>query len=201
MSFEAIPGPEEWAPWTPSEAVAELSRLDAPWHVAAGWAIDLWLGRQTREHFDLEIAVPSSAFAQVREALGGYELFPAEDGRIEPVTEHSALGRQYRVLDGSLGKWRLDIFLEPGDEETWVYRRDPRVQAPRAEITARTSWGIPYLLPQAVLLFKAKAVRAKDDQDFDLCAPLLDPAARVWLRDALGTAHPGHAWLGRLQGP
>jgi hypothetical protein len=29
--------------------------------VAAGWALDLFLGRQTREHGDIEIAVPAAS--------------------------------------------------------------------------------------------------------------------------------------------
>ena len=54
--------------------------VTAPWCVAAGWALDLFRGEQTREHEDLEIAVPTTreAFGQVRNALAGYEI---EDGR------------------------------------------------------------------------------------------------------------------------
>lgn len=48
------------------------------------------------------------------------------------------------------------------------------------------------------LLHRARAVRAKDQVDFDVCAPLLDEVSRAWLREALATAHPGHPWLRRL---
>jgi len=48
------------------------------------------------------------------------------------------------------------------------------------------------------LLHKARAVRPKDQVDFDVCAPLLDGDARTWLRSALEVAHPGHRWLAEL---
>ncbi|MCL4541605.1 MAG: hypothetical protein M1396_04620 [Chloroflexi bacterium] len=34
-----------------------LTDFDRPWFIAGGWAIDLFLGRQTRAHKDVEIAV------------------------------------------------------------------------------------------------------------------------------------------------
>src|ERR1700741_836192 len=32
--------------WTPSEAEQRLTAITAPWYVAAGWALDLFRGRQ-----------------------------------------------------------------------------------------------------------------------------------------------------------
>jgi hypothetical protein len=39
--------------WTPSEVAQRLAGITAPWCVAAGWALDLFRGRQTREHGDI----------------------------------------------------------------------------------------------------------------------------------------------------
>src|SRR3954454_364598 len=43
------------------EAVAYVRDLfegfGAPWLLCGGWAADSWLGRTTREHFDVDIAV------------------------------------------------------------------------------------------------------------------------------------------------
>ena len=39
--------------------------MGTPWYVAGGWAVDLHLGRPTREHEDLEIGVPRERFAEV----------------------------------------------------------------------------------------------------------------------------------------
>lgn len=38
-------------------AVALLAALPCPWFVAGGWAIDLHLGRATRPHGDVDVAV------------------------------------------------------------------------------------------------------------------------------------------------
>ena len=42
------------APLQVAQAMAGFRR---PWFIAGGWAIDLFLGRVTREHADIEIAV------------------------------------------------------------------------------------------------------------------------------------------------
>ena len=66
--------------------------------------------------------------------------------------------------------------------------------------SGRTAGGIPYIAPQIVLLFKAKATREKDQRDFDLAAPLLSTEAREWLAGSLRVIQPGHAWIERLAG-
>ena len=53
---------------------------------------------------------------------------------------------------------------------------------------------LPYLAPEIVLLFKAKAPRAKDEADFAGVLPLLDARRKAWLDAALGLVHPDHPW-------
>jgi len=43
------------------EVAKLLAGVDVPWCVAAGWALDLFHGEVTREHEDLEIAVPAGS--------------------------------------------------------------------------------------------------------------------------------------------
>ncbi|MCI4067015.1 hypothetical protein MRQ36_32395 [Micromonospora sp. R77] len=76
----------------------------------------------------------------------------------------------------------------------WYYLR-----LPYAELIRHTPQGIPYLRPEVVLLFKAKAAREKDRADFDGVLPLLSAAQRRWLDDALGLVHPTHEWRRRLR--
>ena len=87
---------------------------------------------------------------------------------------------------------------EPGDEETWVYRRDESLRAPRSFMVDQTAGGIPFLKAHGTLLFKAKASRPKDEADFGLCLPRLGSDERAWLATALARMHPGHAWLNAL---
>jgi hypothetical protein len=49
-----------------------------------------------------------------------------------------------------------------------------------------------------VLLFKARHLRPKDEDDFARAAPLLTTPQRAWLTGALRRVHPGHPWLAML---
>jgi hypothetical protein len=193
---------EAWRAWHPDEVARELAGVNASWCVVGGWAIDLFLGRQTRAHQDLEIGVPRSQLPAIRQRLARFALHTVRDGEVRalapgelpPLENH-----QNWVLDPGANAWRMDVMLEPGDAETWVYRRDESIRAPRAELVATTKRGIPYLRPEAVLLFKARRSEEKDEQDLAAVLPGLDGKARAWLRDALSRAHPGHPWARRLR--
>src|ERR1700743_545650 len=76
------PGIDAWVPWSPREVATQFAALDVPWCVAGGWALDLWHGRMTREHEDIEIAMPRRHFATVRAALAGLELFVAGNSEV-----------------------------------------------------------------------------------------------------------------------
>ncbi|WP_460529046.1 nucleotidyltransferase domain-containing protein [Flindersiella endophytica] len=65
--------------WTPSEIAHHLTGIAAPWCVAAGWALDLFLGRQTRKHGDIEIAIPAARFPEVRDRFQRHH--PPHPGR------------------------------------------------------------------------------------------------------------------------
>ena len=190
-----------WDGWQPAETARLLAPVEAPWYVAAGWAIDLFLGAQTREHSDLEIAAPSDRFDTVATVLerAGFELYVVGEHEAIPLAqagEALELHHQTWLLDRAAGCWRMDVFREPSDGDTWICRRDESIRLPYAELILRTPDGIPYARPEVVLLFKAKhAHEEKNAADLAAVLPRLDEAAREWLAEALAIAHPGHAWL------
>jgi Aminoglycoside-2''-adenylyltransferase len=191
-----------WDPWRPEEVVRRLEDIDPPWYIASGWAIDLFLGSVRREHADIEIAVPRSRTGEVLAALDGYELFAAgvpSSGFVTalPVQDDSD-SHQTWVREPLSGLWRLDIFSEPSEGETWICRRNSQIRMPYERLIERTEEGIPYGRPEVVLLFKAKAARSKDEDDFAAVLPLLDAERRRWLAGALELVHPGHRWLPQL---
>jgi GNAT superfamily N-acetyltransferase len=188
------PDVEAWDAWRPEEVAALLRDAPVPWAVAGGWAIDLHLGRQTREHEDLEIAIPRADLPVLRPFLAGFELYCVGSGRILPLGDDPPY-HQVWVCEPGPRAWRMDTFLEPGDRQTWVSHRDARVTLPLAEAIRRTAGGIPYLAPATVLFAKAKHARAKDDGDLALTLPTLDAEERAWLAGAIALAHPGHRWL------
>lgn len=198
----ATPDTEAWDCWRPDELAARLRSLTVPWAVAAGWAIDLFLGGEPREHEDLEIIVNRSCFEAVRAALPELDWFAVGDGRVTPIDDASDELHQTWGWDRACGCWRIDVFREPWDEDTWVCRRDPAIRLPIADVIEYTSDGIPYLAPEIVLLFKAKhAARDKDAADLARTLPELAPERRRWLGDALRLVHPGHEWISLVELP
>lgn len=196
-------GDPAWDPWRPADIARLLAGVSVPWYVAAGWAVDLFLGRQTREHGDLEIGVPAPGFGVVRAALAGYRFEVVGSGRAWPLDSPAfRVMHQTWVSEPLTGVYRLDIFREPQRDGAWVCRRDETITLPYERVIRRTADGIPYLAPEIGLLFKAKrAAEPKNRADFAAAAPLLGDDAIGWLRWALQRVHPGHAWIAALPGP
>ncbi|WP_097931911.1 MULTISPECIES: nucleotidyltransferase domain-containing protein [Streptomyces] len=183
--------------WTPDEVAHRLAGISTPWCVAAGWALDLFRGRQTRDHGDIEIAIPEAGFPEVRDRFPGYVFDAAGSGRIweDAPPETLAAVHQTWLRDPATGNYLLDVFREPHDGDTWICRRDETIRLPYSEIVHHTQDGIPFLAPELVLLFKAKHARPKDRRDFDATVPDLTGAQRETLAELLARVHPGHAWL------
>jgi len=191
----------EWRPWRPEEATRRLDGLDAPWCVAAGWAVDLFVGRERREHEDLEIAAPDVAFPQIRSLLPDLDFYPVGDGEVAALSdspERLAETHQTWGLDRAADAWRIDVFREPSTSGEWVCRRNAEIRLSYDELIEQTADGIPYLRPEVVLLFKAKWTRPKDEDDLRDTLPLLDASRRALLGKWIALVHPGHMWLERL---
>ena len=196
------PDLENWDAWRPEQAAELLAGVDVPWYVAAGWAIDLFLGEEPREHSDLEIAVPNARFDEVAEAFAGFEIFVVTPPKVTPLAEARDVlpdTHQTWIREPESGTWRLDIFREPSDGDTWICRRGGTIRLAYEQVIEWTDEGIPYGRPEIILLFKAKhSALEKNKRDFAATLPRLDESRREWLRDALERVHPGHEWLAEL---
>jgi hypothetical protein len=176
--------------------------MDAPWWVAGGWAVDLFLGHQTREHADIEIAVLREDQLVLQRTLAGWDLRIADLGSLTewergvPLApdKHGIWGREPGIRDA----WQLEIALERSEKDRWIYRRDGRVSLSLADLGMRDERGIPYLTPEVVLLYKSKSPRARDDADLHRVLARLGPTKRGWLASAIGIIDPGHRWLEEL---
>ena len=190
------------APWTPDTVTERLAGVGVGWCVVGGWSIDLFLGRQTRDHHDLEIAIERADFRSVRRQLGELDFYVVKNGQLRRLgdeEEPPADTHQTWVFDPVDDAWRVDVMVEPGDADTWVYRRDEQVRAPRSFMVGRTAGGTPFLRPHGALLYKAKSRLPKDEADLDSCLPNLGEDARVWLASAIERVHPEHPWIDRLR--
>lgn len=196
-----VPDQEAWHAWHPTELAQRLSGISLPWCVAGGWALDLWHGVQTREHSDLEFTILRENFSEFRRALGDLAFYTAHAGVVKemPADQNPPAGvMQFWGFDRVAGCWRVDMMIEPGTAESWAYKRDPSYKRPRVEMVMRTDDGVPYLNPSAVLLFKARDRRPKDQQDFERALPKLSVVEREWLKSCLSVLHPGNEWALQL---
>jgi hypothetical protein len=195
-------GSETWDNWDPAAIASQLEGVHARWFVVGGWALDLFHGRTTRKHDDLEIAVPMWDFDLIRDRLSTYEFFVAGAEGFWPVESAGGAFFQYQqtfVRDPQTHLWCVDVMRVPDDREHWICSSDRSIRRPFVEAIARSPEGVPYLRPEFVLLYKGLETRPKDQSDFDAAVPLLSDRARMVLHDALlQTKGVGHPWLPAL---
>jgi hypothetical protein len=192
----------DWAPVTPPAAATLLNGYPGRWWVAGGWSIDLFLGRQTRPHADIDIAVLRCEQHLLRAHFAGWDIRVAHEGELTQWIAGDRLvtpQHQFWARPDAQAKWTLEFLLEDNEGGDWLYRRDAGVRLPLAQIGRMDAGGVPYLCPEVSLLYKAKGAEIeRNAMDFEAALPKLGTAQRTWLRKALGRAHPEHAWIARL---
>ena len=192
-----------WDPLTPMEVSVLLAELDTPWWIAGGWAIDLHLGHQTREHEDIDVLILRDDQLALSEALAGWDLWAADPpgslrrwarGEVLPGAVHDIWCRRTAT-----SPWCLQIMIDDAADGEWRYRRDARIHRPVQELDGPASDAARRVLaPEVQLLQKSKNPRAKDEADFLAVDELLDTTQTQWLRTALSLVSPEHPWLARL---
>jgi hypothetical protein len=198
----ATPENTRWEPLTPQQVGERLRGLEIPWWIAGGWALDLFLGRQTRAHNDIEIAIFRDDLDKLRAHLRGWECFIAETGTLTPLGDKEPLpptAHEIWSREKKRETWQLEILIEERQGARWTYRRDAVVGALAKDIGRFSNEGIPYIRPDIQLLYKSKGARASDEADLITVLPRLDPAQRATLSAWLWTTDPGHRWLERLK--
>lgn len=179
-----------------------MGAFPRPWAVAGGWAIDLFLGRETRSHADVDVAIFRDDQLALREHLRGWTWRKVVDGELQDWPDGEWLPPGVFELHAerrdASGPSHLEILLNEREGERWIYRRDARVSCPIEEAILTSAEGIPILSPVIVLLYKAKGTREMDERDFAVVRDALGAERRAWLRAALETAHAGHRWIEQL---
>ena len=187
-TFQALYG--RWDPLEPGPVAELFAGVPVRWWVVGGRAARI--GAPPRPHDDTDVAVSRSDLDELRKALSGWHLWEANDGTLRPVLPGQPLTagcEQLWMRRDAQHPWRLDLQLDPSDEE-WAFKRDTgiRVPWPRA---VQIIEGVRYLRPEIALLYKARLDRPKDRAD--LAAAALDADARAWLAGTLDRL--GHrAW-------
>ena len=192
-----------WDPITPAGAADVLSGLQCPWWIAGGWAIDLHVGHQTRDHDDIDVLILREDQLALQRQLAGWDLHAADPpGVLRPW-------RPWEVLPAAVhdiwcrrtptSPWCLQIMIDDAEDGVWTYRRDARVRRPVAELHGAASDADQRVLaPEVQLLHKSRRPRPKDEADLLAVRPHLDLGQKRWLEAALSLVSPGHPWLGSL---
>lgn len=189
-------------------AATVMNAFERPWCIAGGWAIDLWLGRVTRAHSGVAVAVFRDDQIALRDFLGpAWRFFiVGRDGTPRPWRRDD---RQMLMLPvqelraapaaGGGQRRQVEFFFHESDTLDWMYRDDARVRWPIDQWTVRGAFGVPALAPHLALLFKSARPRPQDDLDLRSAEPELAPELKRWLAEALALSDPRHPWLDRLR--
>ena len=187
-------------------ALAAIRGIPVPWYVAGGWAIDLFVGRVTREHQDVDIVVARNDQRAVFDHFSErtpLKVTPHPAGLIGQGTVEAWGGERldlpvHQVFADDAAGDRIEILFAEIEAGLWQYRRNLSVTRSVDDMSLSSDDGIPFLAPEIVLLFKAKLMRSWDDADFETVAFEMSNDRRTWLRDVLEQSHPGHRWIAEL---
>lgn len=195
---------QNWDPMMPEQVADLLRGISIPWWISGGWAIDLFLGRQTRPHGDTDVLILRKDQSALQEVLGGWDLHKTNQPGLKPWPSGEFL--RPGVNDVWCRRtpdfpWCLQVMLMDTEGESWVFRRDPTICGAIATLGRTTDSGIPYLSPEIQLLYKARPQTLdKDDLDFRQCVLSLEPEARQWLLSCLRRRLAGdHDWVRMLE--
>lgn len=199
------PDTHHWRPLSLDRVRALMAGYDRPWWICGGRAIDLFVGRTTREHGDTDVGVCRCDLLALREHLRGWDPHKTKQptpSKLAPWPPGQPLPREGRInnvwLRRGPGKpWCVDFTIMDTDGDRWVFRRDDRIGGRLDELTMATADGLRYLRPEIQLLYKSRptAIRPKDEADFAACLPHLDDRARRWLASGLRRVAADHGWL------
>ena len=208
----------------PVARVAELMAGFRPsWFLCGGWAADSWLGRQTREHHDIDITVFHDDQRALFDHLTGWQLLGHDDNvaddssepwdgrRLDLPAHIHARPQGAAPADPTTGNgpgFNIDVILNVRSGDDWVFSREPRITMPLSRCVQQSPWGLPTVSPEVVIFYKAHPdvwrdsprvdPRPHDELDFLALLPSLRDDQRNWLWEAISLVQPGHPWLARL---
>lgn len=195
---------DSWQPLRPDDAKTLFEGVSRDWWVAGGWAIDLFVGYESRSHSDLDVLILRADQQAFREHLSDWDVHAANPpgtlrpwpiGETLPAAVHDVFCRP-----APTAPWAFQFVIDDADGDDWVFRRDDRVRRPIESLYGRASTpALPVLVPDVQLLYKSRGLRERDIADFETAKPRLSPTERQWLREALTIAAPGHEWIRHLE--
>ncbi|MGM0867371.1 MAG: nucleotidyltransferase domain-containing protein [Bacillota bacterium] len=105
-----------------------MGGFNKTWFVAGGWAIDLFIGKETREHKDIEIAVFRKDQLYLKHFLKDWEFQKVIKGEFHPWKDEF-LELPVHEIHGAnkLNGDKIEVLLNETQESDWKFRRDFRI--------------------------------------------------------------------------
>jgi hypothetical protein len=185
-----LPAPQvEPVPTAVARVVEVMQGFPGDWCLCGGWGVDAWLGRQTREHKDVDIVAFEGDLDAVLDHFGGWQLWAHDEN--DPDSEQQ-WDRRRLVLPAHIHARRDDVNLDiqvterNGDE--WVLNYDPRIVIDAQQFIETSGWGVPALAPEVILFYKTLERRPQDLEDLEALLPHLTSDQAAWLANAIALA-------------
>ncbi len=192
-------------------ALQPMQGFDRPWFVAGGWGIDLYLGRVSRSHKDVDIAIFRQDQLRLQSYLEGWRLYVADSGKLQPwqpgeyielplhgIWAYAPGRRPERLVDPTTEDYPdLEFLFNERSETDWLFRKNLSIKRSLPHALMERD-GIPFLAPEIVLLYKSSGARESDEADLMQVRASLTEEQRRWLKWAIGKGKPQHPWLAEL---
>ena len=167
-----------------------MDKFSYPWFIAGGWAIDLFLGRETRIHADIEIGIYRKHQMQLYRYLEKYKKYYIDNRSLVGKHEKREWNKEYlrlpiHELYVEIQGLEIEVLLNERDETNWIYRRNEKIKREEKKAILFTDTRIPYLCPEIVLLYKTKNCRDKDIKDIENVLPVMDEEQKRWLDESI----------------
>ena len=180
------------------ELIATVRQLMAPytgtWALCGGWAVDAWLGRVTREHEDIDVAVFRDEQELIHRELGPtWQLVAHEtkEAAHDVPWDGHPLARWSHVHAGEAVEPERELHVSERGEGVWLLGHwslgDRTAALPQGRFALETGWGVPLMAPEAIAFYKSIGERRRRDElDLvNLMESTLTDDQRAWLRDAV----------------
>lgn len=196
-------GDYDWQPLSVEEVKNTFSNFNCQWWIAGGWAIDLFLGKQTRKHDDIDILIQREDQLKLQHHLADWDLWAADPpGTLRPWSKGNFLGSGLQDIWGRKtpkDPWQIQIMLFDVQNDEWVFKRDESIRRNLRSISVQSSGGLQLLAPEIQLLYKSKSLRPKDQQDFENGIRMMSLDQKNWLKQTLQKVYKeDHPWIKSL---
>jgi 2-polyprenyl-3-methyl-5-hydroxy-6-metoxy-1,4-benzoquinol methylase/GNAT superfamily N-acetyltransferase len=192
-----------WQPISVNEVESIFTNFKFDWMIAGGWAIDLFLGKQTRTHDDIDILIRRDDQLELQILLSTWDLWAADPpGTLIPWVKGKFLKKGLQDIWGRKtpkDPWQIQIMLFDTENNDWIYKRNEQIRRSLSTVSMKTENGLPFLAPEIQLLYKSKSIRGKDQQDFENVLSYLSKDQLAWLKQSfIETYKDDHQWIAQL---